>query len=103
MTLRTAIAALFGLLLNPLLVPASPASAGTTLLCKGFVQCNARGYGNGGYQSQYRKMWWRMYSGHNCTNYGAYRMVKAGLSTTRPVERKRQCQQLGKGTGQSDQ
>ena len=29
-------------------------------------------------------MYWRMYSGHNCTNYAAYRMVKAGLPNTRP-------------------
>ena len=29
-------------------------------------------------------MWWRMYSGHNCTNYAAYRMVHSGLPNTRP-------------------
>ena len=29
-------------------------------------------------------MYWRMYGGHNCTNYAAYRMVKAGLPNTRP-------------------
>ena len=29
-------------------------------------------------------MYWRMYAGHNCTNYAAYRMVKAGLPNTRP-------------------
>ena len=29
-------------------------------------------------------MYWRMYAGHNCTNYAAYRMIKAGLPTQRP-------------------
>ena len=29
-------------------------------------------------------MWWRMYSGHNCTNYAAYRMVHSGLPNSRP-------------------
>ncbi|NHA00238.1 CHAP domain-containing protein [Nocardioides sp. W3-2-3] len=30
------------------------------------------------------RMYWNMYAGHNCTNYVAYRMIKAGMSTTRP-------------------
>ncbi len=29
-------------------------------------------------------MWWRMYAGHNCTNYVAYRLVQAGMSRVRP-------------------
>jgi surface antigen len=29
-------------------------------------------------------MYWRMYSGHNCTNYAAYRMVHSGLPNVRP-------------------
>jgi surface antigen len=29
-------------------------------------------------------MYWRMYSGHNCTNYAAYRMIKAGMPNERP-------------------
>ena len=29
-------------------------------------------------------MYWRMYSGHNCTNYVAYRMIQAGMSPERP-------------------
>jgi surface antigen len=29
-------------------------------------------------------MWWRMYAGHNCTNYMAYRMIQAGMPSTRP-------------------
>ena len=29
-------------------------------------------------------MFWRMYAGHNCTNYAAYRMVRSGLPNERP-------------------
>ena len=40
--------------------------------------------GDGGYRAQSGTMWWRMYSGHNCVNYAAYRMIKAGLPNVRP-------------------
>ena len=29
-------------------------------------------------------MFWRMYAGHNCTNYAAYRMVRSGMPNVRP-------------------
>ena len=29
-------------------------------------------------------MWWQMFSGHNCTNYVAYRLVRSGMSAARP-------------------
>jgi len=61
-----------------------PASATVTTLCKGYTACAKAGMGNGGYSSSSRTMWWRMYSGHNCTNYAAYRMVRSGLPNTRP-------------------
>jgi surface antigen len=70
--------------LGGLLVAAPPASATSTLLCKGFTGCARVGYSNFGYSANYRKMWWRMYAGHNCTNYVAYRMVSRGMSATRP-------------------
>lgn len=60
------------------------AEATSTLLCKGFRACTQAGYSHHGYASNYRKMWWRMYAGHNCTNYVAYRMVRNGMSATRP-------------------
>jgi surface antigen len=64
---------------------AAPETArATTTLCVGYVGCQNAGMGNGGYKAEGGKMWWRMYSGHNCTNYAAYRMVKAGLPNTRP-------------------
>ena len=39
---------------------------------------------SGGYANSNSKMYWRMYAGHNCTNYVAYRMVASGLPNTRP-------------------
>jgi len=67
------------------LVVAPPAGASSTLLCKGFSACADAGYSSYGYgPTEYKKMWWRMYAGHNCTNYVAYRMIKAGLPAERP-------------------
>jgi surface antigen len=75
------------LLAASLVAPASAApetARTTTTLCVGYVGCENAGMGNGGYKAEGGKMWWRMYSGHNCTNYAAYRVVKAGLPNTRP-------------------
>lgn len=66
------------------LVAAPRAEATSSLLCKGFSACKKAGYSSFGYDANYRKMWWRMYSGHNCTNYVAYRMISNGMSSTRP-------------------
>lgn len=65
-------------------VAASPASATVTTLCSGYTACARAGMGNAGYSSAGSTMYWRMYSGHNCTNYAAYRMVRAGLPNVRP-------------------
>lgn len=74
---------LFGLVASLFVAP--PASASSTLLCKGFTACANAGYSSYGYgPTEYKKMWWRMYAGHNCTNYVAYRMIKAGMPTERP-------------------
>jgi surface antigen len=62
----------------------APSFAGTTVLCTGYDGCWRAGMGNAGYKAVSGKMYWRMYSGHNCTNYAAYRMVKAGLPNVRP-------------------
>ena len=67
------------------LVPlASPAAATSTYLCTGYAGCKDEGYSHFGYRKAGKKMWWRMYSGHNCTNYVAYRLVKGGMSAERP-------------------
>ncbi len=83
-----------GLLGSTLVTPLPPAQAEpiataeaartTSYLCTGYTGCAAAGYSHFGYRSASSDMWWRMYSGHNCTNYVAYRMVKNGMSTERP-------------------
>jgi surface antigen len=62
----------------------SPASASSTYLCTGYKPCQQAGYPHFGYKAASKKMWWRMFSGHNCTNYVAYRLVKGGMSADRP-------------------
>ncbi len=62
-------------------------SAGTTTagtMCSGYAGCASRGRSNAGYASHNSRMYWQMYSGHNCTNYVAYRMVRKGLPNRRP-------------------
>lgn len=56
----------------------------TAYLCTGYVGCAEAGYSHAGYRTASDKMWWRMYTGHNCTNYAAYRMVKSGMPNERP-------------------
>ena len=56
----------------------------SSYLCYGYQNCRAAGMGNAGYAQANSRMYWRMYSGHNCTNYAAYRMVKSGLANARP-------------------
>lgn len=66
-------------------VVAPSAGASSTLLCKGFTACANAGYSSYGYgPTEFKKSWWRMYAGNNCTNYIAYRMVRAGLPAERP-------------------
>ncbi|HET7196009.1 MAG TPA: CHAP domain-containing protein [Nocardioides sp.] len=68
--------------LLPLTPPAAQASS--TYLCTGYAGCHEDGYSHFGYRTAGRHMWWQMYSGHNCTNYVAYRLVRGGMSATRP-------------------
>lgn len=65
---------------------ATPAVADQVALCNGYAGCRDAGYSSYGYRTEGDRMWWRMYSGHNCTNYAAYRMVRGGMSRTRPWE-----------------
>ncbi len=62
----------------------SPAQASSKYHCTGYTGCANAGYSDAGYGRVNDKMYWRMYSGHNCTNYVAYRMIRAGMSTERP-------------------
>ena len=63
---------------------ATPAEATVTRLCSGYTACARAGMSSAGYASANRSMYWRMYAGHNCTNYAAYRMIRSGLPTSRP-------------------
>lgn len=63
---------------------APPVSASSTYHCEGYRPCADVGMSSSGYGAVNDKMYWRMYAGHNCTNYVAYRMIKAGMSTERP-------------------
>ncbi len=60
------------------------ASASSSYLCTGYDGCAAAGYGHAGYKERGGTMYWNMYSGHNCTNYVAYRMVQSGMPNVRP-------------------
>jgi surface antigen len=53
-------------------------------LCYGYQACADAGMPAAGYATANKKMYWRMYAGHNCTNYVAYRMVQSGLPNVRP-------------------
>jgi surface antigen len=74
------------LAISGLVIAPAPAQAGVTTLCKGYKTCAQAGMSHAGYASASGTMYWRMYSGHNCTNYAAYRMVKSGMPNVRPWE-----------------
>ncbi|MEV7428487.1 CHAP domain-containing protein [Nocardioides sp. NPDC092400] len=78
------VSTLLGLVAGLVVVPVAPAAAASTYLCTGYQGCRQAGYSNAGYEAAGSKMYWRMYAGHNCTNYVAYRMVKSGMPDDRP-------------------
>jgi surface antigen len=65
---------------------AGPArSAEWIVLCTGYDPCQAAGYPNSDYKLNATTSWWRQSTGHNCTNYVAYRLVKNGLPNVKPA------------------
>lgn len=58
----------------------------STYLCSGYQGCASAGYGDAGYRAASSTMYWRMYAGHNCTNYAAYRLIQSGMPDVRPWE-----------------
>ena len=60
--------------------------ATSTYLCSGYAGCQDAGYGNAGYRQASSTAYWRMFTGHNCTNYVAYRLVQSGMPNVRPWE-----------------
>ncbi len=82
--LRTWLCSVLAVLGSLVVLPAAPAAADATYLCTGYYGCSAKGYSHAGYAANSGTMYWRMYSGHNCTNYVAYRMVRSGMPNVRP-------------------
>ncbi|GAB3875887.1 CHAP domain-containing protein [Terrabacter terrigena] len=65
---------------------AGPArSAEWIVLCTGYDPCQTAGYPNSGYTTNATTSWWRQSTGHNCTNYVAYRLVQNGLPNVKPA------------------
>ncbi|AXT84015.1 hypothetical protein C6I20_01605 [Aeromicrobium sp. A1-2] len=67
-----------------LLTPVGAARASSTVLCSGYTSCADKGYSNAGYSTHKSTSYWRMYTGTNCTNYVAYRLVSNGMPNVRP-------------------
>ncbi len=82
--LRVWLLALVGLMASLLVPVGSGTAAVTSYLCWGYDGCQKAGYSHANYKQNASKMWWRMYSGHNCTNYVAYRLIQNGYSSERP-------------------
>lgn len=73
-------------MLTSLLVPATAAHAASTVLCSGYTSCADKGYPHAGYATAKSTSYWNMYTGTNCTNYVAYRMVSTlGMPNKRPA------------------
>ena len=67
------------------LVPTSSAQASYSLICSGYSSCADKGYSHYGYATHKSTSYWRMYTGTNCTNYVAYRLVTTnGMPNERP-------------------
>lgn len=83
----TSLIALAGMLMSAavvLVATAPAATASSSTLCTGYVQCEQKGMSSGGYSKKSSTSYWRMAAGHNCTNYVAYRFVNRGMSNARP-------------------
>jgi len=82
--LAAAVAVTLALVGGLLSVGIAPASATKSVVCTGYAQCSAHGKSNHGYKAASDNLYWRMFGGHNCTNYVAYRLVSAGMPNVRP-------------------
>lgn len=78
------LAALVTLLVSTVGLAGPARSAEWIVLCTGYDPCQSAGYPHSGYKENAATSWWRQSTGHNCTNYVAYRLVKNGLPNTRP-------------------
>jgi surface antigen len=69
---------------GPTELPDAEPAAGNVYLCYDYSGCRGKGFSDAGYGAVSSRMYWRMYPGHNCTNYVAYRMIQAGMPNERP-------------------
>ncbi|MGA8255672.1 MAG: CHAP domain-containing protein [Nocardioides sp.] len=65
-------------------LPAAPPSHAATIHCVGYDACAGGGFGNGGYAAANQRSYWNMVTGHNCTNYVAFRLIQRGGPASRP-------------------
>lgn len=79
----------------PFVAPSSGRAATTTIdaapsaiVCSGYARCAKAGMPHQGYGTANGTMYWQMYSGTNCTNYVAYRMIRNGMPSARPSQLK---------------
>lgn len=54
--------------------------------CKGFTNCEKKGFSTRGYKTVYKNQHWGAIAGHNCTNYAAYRLTHNGRVTDRAAK-----------------
>lgn len=73
-----------GLVLAMALLTGSPAQASQTVVCSGYLACTLSGLSDAGYGLVSSIAYWGMTTGHNCTNYVAYRLTH-GRTTARPI------------------
>jgi surface antigen len=64
--------------------PAHASATGYQEVCSGFVGCTLKGYPAHGYDSVLGLTHWGALSGHNCTNYVAYRLAYRDRVVARP-------------------
>ena len=68
-----------------MVLSATPAEAASnSTLCKGFRDCGNEERSHAGYAKVYKRSFWNMRAGHNCTNYVAYRMTHGRLVSRPP-------------------
>ncbi|MGB9011724.1 MAG: CHAP domain-containing protein [Aeromicrobium sp.] len=83
--MRRSRALFIALFLAALLTPVSRADASYSVVCSGYSSCESKGYSNFDYSAKQRTSYWAMYTGTNCTNYVAYRLVTTnGMPNKRP-------------------
>ncbi|MCW2750804.1 MAG: hypothetical protein JWR83_1914 [Aeromicrobium sp.] len=81
--LRSRVALIVLVSVGALVTPFAPAQAASTVLCSGYSSCASKSYTSYGYSTHKSTSYWQMYTGTNCTNYAAYRLVATNLMANR--------------------